>query len=101
MLRSHSLDEDARALGFDGQAPPQGSLIVLHQHSSGGWRAFVDDVPLATYPADGFAVGWHVDHPGTLSIRYDSPPMWLLWSIVACAFAAAAAMAWPGATRRT
>jgi hypothetical protein len=98
--RSHSLDEYAQLLGFVGPAPPQGSLIVMHQHSSGGWRAFEDGVPLATFPADGFAVGWRVDHPGILSIRYESPPMRLLWAIVGCAFAAAAAMAWPFAKRQ-
>ena len=80
------------SLQYSGPAPPQGSLVVLHQHSSGGWQAVVDGVPLASYPADGFAQGWIVDRPGTLAVRYAAPPIALLWSIVFCALVAAIAM---------
>lgn len=90
---AHELDVGASALNYDGPAPPQGSLVVLHQHSSGGWQAIVDGIQMTAYPADGFALGWIVDRPGTLVVRYDAPPISLLWSIAFCALAAAIAMA--------
>ena len=55
-----------------------------------------DGFPLESYPADGFAQGWVVDRPGTLVVRYGAPPIWLLWSIVGCALAAALAMTFAG-----
>jgi hypothetical protein len=90
---AHSFDNSGPSLNYIGPAPPQGSLVVLHQHSSGGWQAFVDGFALTSYPADGFAQGWIVDRPGTLAVRYAAPPISLLWSIVFCALAAALATA--------
>jgi hypothetical protein len=86
------LNNRSTHLNYVGPSPPQGSLVVLHQHSSGGWQAIVDGVPLASYPADGFAQGWIVDRAGTLAVRYAAPPIALLWSIVFCALVAAIAM---------
>jgi hypothetical protein len=90
---SYALFKRNASLQYSGPAPPQGSLVVLHQHSSGGWQALVDGNALASYPADGFAQGWIVDRPGTLTVRYAAPPISLLWGIVAAAIAAAIAMA--------
>jgi hypothetical protein len=98
---AHALLGRDASLGYDGPAPPQGSLVVLHQHSSGGWQAFVDGTALASYPADGFAQGWIVDRPGMLTVRYAAPPMSILWSIVAASLAAALAMAFAFAKRET
>jgi hypothetical protein len=90
---AHEFGGGGSSLNYIGPAPPQGSLVVLHQHSSGGWQAFVDGFALAPYTADGFAQGWIVDRPGTLSVRYAAPPISLLWFIVFSALAAAIATA--------
>ncbi|HEY5096216.1 MAG TPA: hypothetical protein VII69_13975, partial [Candidatus Eremiobacteraceae bacterium] len=90
---AHAFNGARSTLDYSGPAPPQGSLVVLHQHSSGGWQASVDGFVLAPYPADGFAQGWIVDRPGTLAVRYVAPPISLLWFIVFFAIAAAIAMA--------
>jgi hypothetical protein len=91
--RAHAVGDNGSSMNYIGPAPPQGSLVVLHQHSSGGWQASIDGIALASYPADGFAQGWIVDRSGTLVVRYAAPPISLLWSIVFFALAAAVAAA--------
>jgi hypothetical protein len=99
--KAHALFGRDASTSDSGPAPPQGSLVVLHQHSSGGWQAYVDGIALASYPADGFAEGWIVDRPGTLNLRYAAPPISILWGIVAASIAAALAMMFARPKRET
>jgi hypothetical protein len=89
-----AVDDDATFAGYAGPAPPTASLVVLHQHNYGSWRADVDGQPLQAVPADGFGSGWIVGSSAKqLRIYYAAPPIQLLWIIAAATFVVAAALA--------
>ncbi len=81
---SHPL-ADAFSVALFARAPQPGSIVVLHQRSTGGWTAVVGTRELVAVPADGFAQGWLVDGTGTMTVHYDAPPIAFLWAIVGAA----------------